>query len=226
MIENEQIFTLLQHGDTFFPSGAVSFSWGLEMLKEDALISSANEVNEFIENQLHERWAPFERVVFAHTFDCKNNFDEIILIDQLVESMTLASELREGSKRLGSALLTTYSKLDNPTADQYIALINTGNALGHLPISQALMWSSLSISKESALTLSVYNFCVSVLGAALRLGLTGHIDCQKRLTKYRKTIAEIISWPVPDLDEIHAFTPFADIAAMRHENSRSRLFAN
>ena len=71
-----------------------------------------------------------------------------------------------------------------------------------------------------------HSFCVSVLGAALRLGLVGHIDCQKSLTHFRKLITEILTWPIPDIENIHAFTPFADIASMRHENADARLFAN
>ena len=226
MNEEEQILTLLQYGDSFFPSGAVSFSWGLEMLKGDKIITSINEVNDFVENQLLEKWGPFDRIVLAHTFNCKTNIEGVVHIDNLVECMTIASELREGSKRLGKALLATYSKLNNPIADHYLTLVNNNHAHGHLSIMQGLIWNSINLTKNSALTLSAYNFCVSVLGAALRLGLAGHIDCQKSLTKYRELIIEILTWPIPDLENIYAFTPYADIASMRHENADTRLFAN
>ncbi len=177
-----------------------------------------------------ERWGPFERVVLAHTYDHANNIEndieQVISIDKLVECMTLANELREGSKRLGSALLTTYQQLNNPIADRYLKLSYAGKAPGHLPIAQALVWNSLGLSRNSVLMLSAYNFCVSVLGAALRLGIVGHIDCQKSLTTFRQLISEILTWPIPDIEDIHAFTPFADIASMRHEHSETRLFAN
>ena len=226
MTEEEQILTLLQHGDSFFPSGAVSFSWGLEMLKNDNVITSINEVENFIENQLLERWAPFERIVLAHVYNCANNIDEVISIDRLVECMTLASELRDGSKRLGTALLTTYCKLKIQPAQRYLTIINQGNAYGHLPITQGLMWNSIGLHRNSVFMLSAYSFCVSVLGAALRLGLVSHIDCQNSLTKFRSLITEISTWSIPDIEEIHAFTPFADIASMRHEIANARLFAN
>ena len=226
MTEEEQILTLLQHGDSFFPSGAVSFSWSLEMLKNDDIITAIDDIDNFIENQLIERWGPFERVVLAHTYDCADDLEQVISIDKLVECMSLASELREGSKRLGSALLTTYQQLDNPIAEKYLKLTYNNKALGHLPIAQALVWNSIGISKNSVLMLAAYNFCVSVLGAALRLGVVGHIDCQKSLTKFRQLITEILTWPIPDIEDIHAFTPFADIASMRHEHSETRLFAN
>ncbi|MGH1537026.1 MAG: urease accessory protein UreF [Gammaproteobacteria bacterium] len=226
MTEEEQILTLLQHGDSFFPSGAVSFSWGLEMLSSDQIITSTKDLEHFIENQLIEKWGPFERVVLAHTYDHADDIEHVVSIDNIVEYMTLASELRDGSKRLGSALLTTYQQLDNQSAGHYLKLINDGEALGHLPITQALIWNSLELSRNSVLMLSAYNFCVSVLGAALRLGMVGHIDCQKSLTKSQKLITEILTWPIPAIEDIHAFTPFAEIASMRHEHSETRLFAN
>lgn len=226
MTEEEQILTLLQHGDSFFPSGAVSFSWGLEMLKDDNLVTSIDDVENFIKNQLHERWAPFERAVLIHTYDCASDMDSVITIDDLVECMTLASELRDGSKRLGSALLTTYSKLNNSCAIKYQRLIHQNTTHGHLPVVQAIIWKSIGISKSSILTLSAYNFCVAILGAAVRMGLIGHIDCQHSLTHMRAVINRLLSWPVPDLEDLHAFTPYADIAAMRHEQAGTRLFAN
>ncbi len=226
MTSDEQTLILLQHGDSFFPSGAVSFSWGLEMLNEDNLVTSISDVNDFIRNQLHERWGPFERVVLAHTCACTDKINDVASIDNLVDCMTLTSEFRDGSKRLGNALITTYCKLDNPIAHQYLALINGGRAHGHLPITQGLIWNSIGISRNSILMLSAYNFCVSILGAALRLGIAGHLDCQRSLTNFRQLIIEISAWPITDIKNIHAFTPYADIASMRHEYSELRLFAN
>ena len=226
MNNQEHILALLQHGDSFFPSGAVSFSWGLEMLKQDDFVASREDVENFLINQLAERWTPFERVVLAHTFDQSETIDDVINIDRLVECMTLATELREGSKRLGAALCSTYSKLGVTKAEQYQQLIFDGAALGHLSVTQALIWKAIGLDKNSVLTLSAYNFCVAIFGAALRLGLLGHIDCQNSLTKLRTLISDYIALPVTDLENIHAFTPYADIASMRHENTDTRLFAN
>ncbi len=226
MTKEKQILTLLQHGDSFFPSGAVSFSWGLEMLKDDNIITSTKDVKDFVKNQLIERWSPFERVVLAHTYDNVNDIEKIIYIDHLVECMTLASELRNGSKRLGAALLTTYNKLNIPEAQYYQSLIKSNKAYGHLPISQGLIWNSIGLPKNFVLLLSAYNFCVSVFGAALRLGLIGHIECQKSLSRICNLITEASAWPIPEIEEINAFTPLADIASMRHENADARLFVN
>ena len=226
MTEEEHILTILQFGDSFFPSGAVSFSWGIEMLKEDQVITSIKDIDHFLDNQLINKWAPFERVVLAHTYSDATNTDKVIAIDNLVESMTVTSELRNGSKRLGTALLATHTKLNTPLTHNYQQLVLDNCAHGHLPIVQGLISKSIGQSKTAALIISAYNFCVSILGAAIRLGIVGHIDCQNSLSKFRHLIAELATQPIPSLENIHAFTPYADIASMRHENTNTRLFAN
>ena len=226
MTEEEHILTILQFGDSFFPSGAVSFSWGIEMLKEDNVITSITDIDKFLENQLINKWAPFERVALAHTYLNADKIDEVVAIDNLVESMTVTNELRNGSKRLGTALLATHTKLNTPRAQDYQQLILDRSAHGHLPIVQGLISKSIGQSQNSALLISAYTFCVAILGAAIRLGFIGHIDCQNSLSKFRHLIAELTTQSLPSLDSIHAFTPYADIASMRHENANTRLFAN
>jgi hypothetical protein len=59
---------LLQYGDSFFPSGAISFSWGLEALVSEGRIISFADAWGFISGQLHGRWASFDLplVIAAH----------------------------------------------------------------------------------------------------------------------------------------------------------------
>ncbi|MBR46367.1 MAG: hypothetical protein CMM31_07790, partial [Rhodospirillaceae bacterium] len=67
---------------------------------------------------------------------------------------------------------------------------------------------------------------VNILGAALRLGLIGHVDSQTILGRVHPVIEEVFATEPPPLDQIHAYAPAADIAMMRHETQESRLFYN
>jgi urease accessory protein len=69
-------------------------------------------------------------------------------------------------------------------------------------------------------------FCIGMIGAALRLGIIGHLDGQRLLAKLRDLIVDLLATPVPQLHEISTFTPACDIAFMRHEVQPGRLFAN
>jgi urease accessory protein len=54
-MSDHSLFITLQHADSFFPSGATSFSWGLETLCAEGAIQSASDLNTFIEGQLQAR---------------------------------------------------------------------------------------------------------------------------------------------------------------------------
>ena len=42
MAELDQLLITLQHSDSVFPSGALSFSWGLEQLASDGVVASVD----------------------------------------------------------------------------------------------------------------------------------------------------------------------------------------
>src|SRR5688572_13441511 len=63
-----EFLTLLQHGDSFFPSGAFASSWGLETLHADGKVTDTASLTHFITGQLRLRWACCDRpaLITAH----------------------------------------------------------------------------------------------------------------------------------------------------------------
>ncbi len=217
---------LLQFGDSFFPSGAVSFSWGLETLCADERIASAQQVHSFLIGQLQHRWATCDRPALATAYRAADDPDTLAEIDRLLEAQTLAAELRDGSRRSGEALLTVHEKLGTPGAASYRALVRSGRAPGHLSVVQGLVGRGVGLAPEACEVLSAHTLSVGLLGAALRLGVIGHVDAQRGLQQARPVIAEILKVPAPGIETMSAFTPEAEIAVMRHETAEARLFAN
>ncbi len=152
--------------------------------------------------------------------------DRVGAIDRELEALTLAAELREGSKRAGASLLTVHEQIGTHGAASYRAAIRAGGALGHLPVVQAVVWRGAGMDEAAVQVASAHTFCVALLGAALRLGTIGHLQAQAVLLSLHARIAEVIAAPVPPVAAMYACTPAAEIAAMRHEVQASRLFAN
>src|SRR5687767_13522623 len=140
MVDFASILNVLQHGDSFFPSGSVSFSWGLEAMAGSGALVTSDDVRAFIIGQLHARWACFDRTVVASAHRSAGNLDEVAEIDKRVERMTSAAELRAGSRRMGDAMLTVFSRLGYPGAVNYRALIKMQRACGHIAAMQGLLW--------------------------------------------------------------------------------------
>lgn len=216
----------LQFGDSFFPSGAVSFSLGLETLHADGIVTEAEGLRAFLETQLAERWATSERAFLVAAYRAFEDWPAIAEIDALQEAMTLPLEAREGSRKSGAALLGVHARMGTPGAIAYRDRLRAGKAQGHLAVVQGVLMAGAGLDLARAEAVSAHGLCVTILGAALRLGVIGHLDGQILLRDVRPKLAEILSAPAPDLAAVRSYVPLADVAVMRHETSASRLFSN
>jgi len=224
MTDAGALLTALQHGDSAFPSGGFAFSWGLETLKTDGLVTGADGVQAFLLGQLARRWASSDRYFLDKACGSAGDIAALAALDAEVEAMALASELREGSRRAGRALLRAHAELATPGVPAYHAAVRDGRALGHLPVAQAVAWTGVGLAAADVAAVSAYTLAAGIAQAAIRLSLLGPLQAQGLLSQARREIASILAEPVPDRP--HAFTPAAEIAVMRHEAGGARLFAN
>jgi urease accessory protein len=222
----QSLLGALQHADSFFPGGGVAFSGGLETLQADREVTSTQQLEEFVEGQLRHRWALCDASALVAAHGANGNLERLAEVDAMFDAMTLAMELREGSKRAGTSLLTVHAKLGTPGAAEYRASIAGGNAFGHLPIVQGLVWCATGMTSDDCRAVSAHTLCTGLIGAALRLGMIGHLDAQKILLQVRPVVADLLRSSVSDVDEMCAYMPATEIAAMRHEVQDSRLFAS
>lgn len=226
MPDLQSLLSALQHADSFFPSGGVAFSSGLETLYADREVVTADALAAFVEAQLRHRWASCDAVALVAAFRAEGRLDRVAGVDAIVEAMTLATELREGSKRAGASLLNVHARLGTPGAAEYRELIAGRKAFGHLPVAQGLLWSAAGMHEDACRAVSAHTLCIGLVGAALRLGMIGHLDAQKVLLRVRPMLADLLRLPAAEVEQMCACTPATEIAAMRHEVQDSRLFAN
>ncbi|RMO94191.1 Urease accessory protein UreF [Pseudomonas syringae pv. philadelphi] len=233
----------LQQADSFFPGGAVAWSWGLETLVADGRLGAGErvtaprrqrsvrldrsaEVRGFVEGQLRHRWNSFDRVFLLAAWGFADDLCALIGLDEQIEALTLAEELRLGSRRVGQALLGVHVALGTLGAAAYQQQVLAGNAPGHLPVVQGLLWNRLGMHREHCQLAAAHGLCTGLVSAAVRLGVMGHIDAQRVLTDIQPLITELLAQEPPDPDDACGFTPMAEIAVMRHETQDLRLFAN
>lgn len=219
-----ELLLLLQHGDSFFPSGGFASSWGLETLSAERQVHDVATLASFVEGQLRCRWAVCDRVALRRVYQAGENLETVREIDEEVEVMSLARDLREASRRAGRALLRVHSQLGMAHATAYLERIRGGQAYGHVPIAQGVVWRNLTRDVVAAETLAGHLLCVAFVSAAVRLGCVSHIDAQQVLHQAHATLAELLQLPPPS--DMSSFTPAADIAMMRHEVQEVRLFAS
>lgn len=226
MTDSLQLLRLMQDGDSFFPSGAVSFSWGLETLCEDGIVKSEDDVARFVSAQLSQRWFQFDRPIVIAAAQASREIERLAEIDKIADARTLPAEIRSGSRRAGKGMLSIHIQLMTEGAREYWTLVESGEARGHLAPMQGFLWSRRGIAPQEAALMSAHTLCTGLLGVVVRLGVIGHIGAQRILRNVQHQIAEFAAIPPVGLGDIHSFMPQAEIGSMRHETAEMRLFAN
>ena len=225
MTDTADLLTLLQHGDSQFPSGGFAFSWGLEGLQVDGLIARS-DLASFLEGQFQMRWSNFDRVLIAEAHRLAADQDALLVLDDWIDATIPAAAARQGSKRAGQALLGVHARLGTTHAAAFRDRLRQGAGHGHAPVVQGLVLAGVGLDLPRAIAAAAHTTAVAICTAAIRLGLASHIDAQRALASLRPTLAAIIDLPLPRPDEIAAFTPASEIAMMRQAGQNLRLFSN
>ena len=226
MTEPLSTLRLLQHADSFFPSGAVAFSYGLETLQAESRIAGAAGLECFVREQLVHRWRTFDWGILASAWSADGDPARLAECDRLTECMTLPAELRAGSKRAGAALLTVHTELGTAGVEAFAAAVERGDTPGHLTVVQGCAWRGAGMTLEQSALASVHSLVTAMLGAAVRLSVIGHLSAQRVRLAVEADLQAVVSVPPPDIDDLHSYTPEADIAVMRHQHAHSRLFSS
>jgi urease accessory protein len=116
--------------------------------------------------------------------------------------------------------------MGTPGAAGYRERVQRGDACGQMTAVHGLIGHATGLDETAVCALSAYGLAVGTIGAALRVGLLGHVEGQAILARMRAVVDEAVASPLPAVDACHAYTPMAEIAMMRHETGSGRMFAS
>lgn len=224
--------SFLQLSDSFFPTGLYTNSNGLESLfynKNKNKKLSYDDIFDFVKAYISQQVGPTDCTVIGNVYNCiqKNDYSALLELDSMYYFMRLIDETRLASIRSGIQLLRCISSFtDN---DEYVNFflknIKDGLAKGVYPVSFALSCNAMNIKKERSGLMLLYGFTISVVGAALRLGILQHYDGQRLIHEIKPVI---LSSAINNINRSHSsmwqFIPQLDIIQMHHEQMDSKMF--
>ena len=221
---------ILQLSDSFFPTGMYTTSSGLEALfYSENKTKTPDELRTLITVYLEHQIGPADCTALGVSYGCIETADinELIKVDRTIYSMKLIEEVRNASVRSGTQLLrcVNYFLPGNEFITRFQEAIKVNKASGVYPVALAVASQSLGISKYNSGIMMLYTFVVSIIGAALRLGMIQHLDGQKLIHELKPsllaTVAKNINRP---LSSMWQFTPGIDIFQIAHELMPSKMF--
>jgi urease accessory protein len=204
-------------------------SSGLEALFYSKKIKQVNELRDLIKVYVEHQIGPTDCTALGNSYEYakRSDLERLIEVDQTIFSMKLIQEIRETSTRSGTQLLRcmSYFITDNELLNKYQEAIKNRQASGVYPVALAVASSTLNIPKRKAGLMMIYAFSVSIVGAALRLGMLQHFDGQRIIHELKPNILETVNNNIDrPLMSMWQFAPGIDIVQIAHERMGSKMF--
>jgi urease accessory protein len=219
---------LMQLADSFFPSGLYTMSNGLEMLYLQKRVIAPEQVRNLIEVYFSQQIGPADCVALANAYDFieNGNLDALFDVDDTIYKIKLVKEQRDAFVRSGRQIIKCLiSFMRDDLLQNYSTAVSTSKTPGTYPVSLAIAAKLHGISKHKACLMLFYGFAVSVVGAALRLGIIQHFEGQKILNELKPTISATVKKHITtSYDQMWQFAPQIDIIQMHHEKMDSKMF--
>lgn len=220
---------LMQLSDSFFPSGSFTLSHGLESLVQTNQIRTSADVETFLYLLLHNKVGCSDLVALIHAYRASvaNELSEIRRADTCLYAQTLIQATREAQRRSGQALLmVARSTWCDQQLESLQDAIDTKQMVGLHPIIFAVVGRAVHLSESDTSLAFLHSFLTGVVGAAIRLGVLGHLGAQTLLAKMAVEIEAIATQaPALSLGEMWSCTPAIDVAQMSHQRLHSKQFA-
>jgi urease accessory protein len=220
--------SLLQFSDGLFPAGAYAHSFGLEYMVQAGDISDASGVEDFLRAYLEGSVAPADAVAMLCAWRAAKAGDlpACLTLDETLDVMKAASELRDASRQMGRQTLRIANQLpcDGLLAD-FAEKVANNLTPGHHPVILGMIGGVLGWPAKEMVGAYLYSTCAALVGASLRLMPLGQLAGQRILWNMQPLIAELAEEAQNKTEtDMWTFAPALEIASMRHAMLDARLF--
>ena len=219
---------LLQAGDSFYPTGSYSHSFGLEGLVQQGVVRDRATLRDFVFLSALPALRHTDLPLAAHAWRAFATPDWLRLGELCVLSSALktAREARAASENIGRQRAELMATLRaHPLAQDFLRRTAAENWPHSAAISAALEGRVLGAPLTAVLSGISYATLSSLLSAAMKVLRLGQNASQSLLTEALAAAPTLIAAAeTAAFEDIGWFNPWLDIAAARHEAADSRMF--
>jgi urease accessory protein len=240
MMSEPALFRLLAWCSPSYPTGAFSYSHGLEWAVETRAVTDLQTLLDYVTAVLSRGGGWVDAVLFAHAWRATSQVSKLeaptnsAALKQLHELAELASAFRGSaetaleSRQQGTAFLEVTRKAwPHPTLETFAA--HNARPIANAPVAHciavAVACAAHDITLKPALHSYVHAVAANLVSAGARLIPLGQTQAQIAIARLAPTLTDIIERALStSLDDLGTAAPAVEICSLRHETQYTRLF--
>lgn len=225
---SKQLLALLQFGDSNFPTGAFSHSFGLETYIQEEKITDKASFGEAIKIYIEKQLVYTDGLACRLAFEAleQGQMESFYELDEVLFASTLAKETRIGNQRMGERMAKLcYELYPDETLAAYLDQIKAKKSRGHTALVFAAVAHHLKVNLQTTIITYLFSTVNSLVQNAVRGIPLGQTDGQKLLIEMQPVFTRAAaSIQQLSLEDLGAVSPGLEVAQMQHERLHVRIF--
>lgn len=224
MLPDADLYRLLSWTSPGYPTGAYSYSHGLEWAVETGTVHDVASVVDYIDAVLRRGGGWIDAVLFAHAWRQAGDAAAIDALAELAAAFRGSAETALESQQQGLSFLTVTAEVaPHPLLAAYRQR-QAGRPLAHALV-MALACAAHGIALQPALLAHLHGVAANLVSAALRLVPLGQTDGQRATERLLESVSAVARLaPQCALDDLGTAAPRLDFCSLHHETQYTRLF--
>jgi urease accessory protein len=228
MMTDPALYKLLAWTSPGYPTGAFSYSHGLEWAVEAGDVRNLQGLLDYVTAVISRGGGWVDAVLFAHAWQSAVATPpaELDTLTQLAAAFRGSSETALESRQQGGAFLDVTRKAwPHPLLDAFAARqAQVGTPVAHC-IAVAVACAAHEIALAPALNSYIHAVATNLVSAGARLIPLGQTQAQIAIAQLAPVITDIAERAqATSLDDLGTAAPAIELCSLRHETQYTRLF--
>jgi urease accessory protein len=227
MMAEPALYRLLTWSSPGYPTGAFSYSHGLEWAVETGDVTNLQGLLDYVTAVLERGGGWIDAVLFAHAWRATPAATaELDSLTELAAAFRSSSETALESRQQGNAFLDVTRKAwPHPTLDAFaIRQTAAGIPVAHC-VAVAIACAAHEIALSPALHSYIHAVAANLVSASARLIPLGQTQAQIAIARLSPVITGIVERALAtSLDDLGTAAPAIELCSLRHETQYTRLF--
>ena len=223
----EAMYRLLAWCSPSYPTGAFSYSHGLEWAIEEGTVTTPAALRAWIEEVLRHGGGRSDAILFAESWRAATRGDHrgLTAVAELAAALQPSRERHLETTAQGRAFLDTVGATWGSERLAALAELFPAGTMVAYPIAVAIAAASEGVPLRPAVAAFAGGFVANLVSAGVRAIPIGQTDGQRIIAALAPVAGEVArAAEGATLDDLGGAALRADIASMKHETQYTRLF--